>query len=400
MTGKNFRTQFATLEAKELLRIRNSRSFRIVVALGKTIKNPLKIISLPLALPKLLFSRKIEAKLKPSPNSIVIVGMDTQDVIWSERATKLAIELQRFDSNLQISLLTTGDEIIKDRAGKLLNFRIPRPRSVDSSRKDWNLTSERLLSMVFHLQEASRLVYLGDYLYSGIRRSVNSYHSDLQLHWINSGGNNIGLEQISVKKSTSTFKDSLLNLKEKVEISESTIQSHLNLPLDRIILAHLQVTPSGLDIWGKHLRDSIKKTYFGNKVITSSNNQFGLLPETVELPSHVEPFTTPGFQFRIIDDQPESINRIHNDEIPSLILRTGRSLDKVSMKQLEELERNCEAIVLRRPQLATLIDAIETLCDNRSRMCMITKRKRSGSNIVNEISWAASMHSLVFGIDN
>ena len=164
MTGKNFRTQFATHEAKELFRIRNSRSFRIVVALGKTIKNPLKIISLPLALPKLLFSRKIEAKLKPSPNSIVIVGMDTQDVIWSERATKLAIELQRFDSNLQISLLTTGDEIIKDRAGKLLNFRIPRPRSVDSSRKDWNLTSERLLSMVFHLQEASRLVYSGAYL--------------------------------------------------------------------------------------------------------------------------------------------------------------------------------------------------------------------------------------------
>ena len=154
MTTKVSRSQFATHESKELQRIRSSFSFRIAILFTEAIKNPLKILLLPFTIPRELIFRRAEkiAEASSSPNSIVIVGIDTRGTMWSERAMKLAIELQRFDSDLRISLLTTSDKILKDRVGKLLHYRIPRPRSVDSGRRDWNLTCERLLSTMIHLQ--------------------------------------------------------------------------------------------------------------------------------------------------------------------------------------------------------------------------------------------------------
>ena len=91
------------------------------------------------------------------------------------------------------------------------------------------------------------------------------------------------------------------------------------------------------------------------------------------------------------------ISQINQDRIPSLVLRTERELDKVTLKILEELERLGAAIVLRKPQAITLIDAIDTLSDLESRKIMITNRAKTSSTVAEEISWIASMHSLVVG---
>ncbi|MBR96278.1 MAG: hypothetical protein CMA81_05645, partial [Euryarchaeota archaeon] len=128
MPMKNSRTQFATHEAKELHRIRSSFSFRFAVLLAESFRNPLKLILLPFTIPRELIFRKPKRLIPISinPNSIIIVGIDTRGKMWSERAMKLAIELQRFDSDLRICLLTTSGKILKDRVGKLLHYRIPR----------------------------------------------------------------------------------------------------------------------------------------------------------------------------------------------------------------------------------------------------------------------------------
>ena len=360
---EKYRTRFATHEAKELQRIRNSFSFKAVNIFYSVIRNPLKIPLLPFFVARELFSKKskkVVHQQELDANSLVIVGIDSRGAKWSERSLKLALELQRFDTGLRITVLTTGDEIMNDRVGKLLHFRIPRPRSIDSSRKDWNLTCQRLLSMIIHLQESTTVVYLGDYLYSGIRHSLNSGPTGIQLHWINSGSNQIGLDQVLVKNSTSVFEEFQSSSEEQLELSKVTMQDQLNLRLDRTILVHLQVTSSGLDLWESTLEKGIISSKYSSEVVTSSDKKFGYLSETIELPRHIDPFSTPGFHFRIIDDHPESIVRINNDGIPSLILRTERVLDKVSLKVLEELERHGGAIVLREIKLITMIDAIET----------------------------------------
>ena len=399
MSKMNAKTQFATHESKELHRIRTSFSFRLAVLFADAFKNPLKIILLPFAITREFIFRKPEkyVSVEPNPQSIVVVGVDTRGTLWSERAMKLAIELQRFDSDLRISLLTTSDEILKDRVGKLLHYRIPRPRSVDSSRRDWNFTCERLLSTVIHLQEASRVIFLGEYLYSGIRHSLNSAPASIHLHWINSGNNNLGLDKVSVSSSTSMYEESANSSIFESEISELTIQDHLNLRLDRTILAHLQLSSSALNFWEAPLEESLQRSKAGNRIVTASHKKFAFLSDTIDIPRHLQPFSTPGFDFRIIDDDPDLISQINQDRIPSLVLRTERELDKVTLKILEELERLGAAIVLRKPQTITLIDAIDTLSDLESRKTMITNRAKTSSTVAEEISWIASMHSLVVG---
>ena len=251
MKRETVRTQYATHEAKELLRIRNSFSFRLILTIGRLVKNPLRIFLFPFSIAKGLTSRNSNTPPQSElfNDSIVILGVDTKGTVWSERATKLSLELQRFDSNLRISLLTTGNDLTEDRTGKLLHYRIPRPRSIDSGRKDWNLTCRRLLSMILHLQQASRVVYLGDYMYSGIRLSVNSYDPELQLHWIHSGFTDTsGLKQISVKTSTSEYKESISKLQQPNKVSKSTVLDYLPELPEGAALAHLQLTSLGFDL--------------------------------------------------------------------------------------------------------------------------------------------------------
>lgn len=391
------RTQFATQEAKELRRIRSSLSFRLAVLLTSLLRNPLKLLGLPfLALREIIFHKpELLSQNELNPKSIVLIGIDTRGTMWSERAMKLAIELQRFDSDLRISLLTTSDTLLKDRVGKLLHYRIPRPRSLDSSRRDWNLTCERLLSTVIYSQESSRIVFLGNYLYSGLCHSLNSSPSGIHLHWMNSGNNLIGLDKLIIDNSTSVFEDSLSSSSSHSTLSESTMQDHLNLRLDQTTLVHLQLSSSSLKLWEKPLETSLANLEIGHSIVTASNKKYAFLSETIDIPRNIEPFSTPGFHFRITDDQPDHIERVNHDRIPSIILRTGRELDQVSLKILEELERFGAAIVLRKPNLFTVIDALNALVDTNSRTAMVANRAKTSSDISQEISWAASMHSRI-----
>lgn len=390
-------TQYATHEAKELLRIRNSYSFKLILTIGRLVKNPLRIFLLPFSIAKSLASWNPNTSrlIESSDDSIVIVGVDTKGTVWSERATKLSLELQRFDSTLRISLLTTGNELTEDRTGKLLHYRIPRPRSIDSGRKDWNLTCGRILSMILHLQQASRVVYLGDYLYSGIRHSVNSFDSGLHLHWMHSGFTDTSsLEHISVKSTASEYKESISKLQHPNKVSKSTIQDFLPEIPEAAALAHLQLTSLGFDLWSDLLESTLARWHSERRLITISNDGFSL-SMTETLPSDAKTFSMYGFHFRIIDDDPTFISEINSDSIPAIVLRTGRSLDKISNKVLAELERTGVVIVLRKPNSATLSDAMRTLCDDEYRMRMANKRVVPKNNLAKEFHWAASMHSLI-----
>lgn len=398
MKGESTRTQYATEEAKELHRIRKSFSFRLILTITNLIKNPLKILLLPFSIARVLVSTNSSSQpsFEPSDESIVILGIDTKGALWSERATKLALDLQRFDSKLRISLLTTGNDLTEDRAGKLLQYRIPRPRSIDSSRKDWNLTCGRLVSMILHLQQASRIVYLGDYLYSGIRHSVNSYDLGLHLHWMHAGATDTSsLEHISIESSASEYKESMPNLNHPNSASKSIVQDYLPPLPEGAILAHLRLTSLGFDLWGDLLESSITEWHSARELVTISNDRFPLSISKT-LPSDAKTFAMHGFHFRIIDDDPYAISKINSDKIPAVVLRTTRSLDKISNKVLAELERTGVVIVLRKVKPVMLYEAMKTLCDDEYRMRLANKRILP-KNLAEEFQWAASMHSLIMG---
>ena len=75
MKRESVRTQYATHEAKELLRVRNSFSFRLILTIGNLIKNPLRVLLLPFTIVKELVSRNPnpDLSIEPSDDSIVIV---------------------------------------------------------------------------------------------------------------------------------------------------------------------------------------------------------------------------------------------------------------------------------------------------------------------------------------
>ena len=81
----------------------------------------MKIPFLPFFIARKLFFKKQKAvhQKQLDANSLVIVGIDSRGAKWSERSLKLALELQRFDTGLRISVLTTGEEIMNDRVGKV-----------------------------------------------------------------------------------------------------------------------------------------------------------------------------------------------------------------------------------------------------------------------------------------
>ena len=154
------------------------------------------------------------------------------------------------------------------------------------------------------------------------------------------------------------------------------------------------MTSLGFDLWSDLLESTLARWHSERRLITISNDDFSL-SVTETLPSDAKTFSMYGFHFRIIDDDPTFISQINSDSIPAIVLRTGRSLDKISNKVLAELERTGVVIVLRKPNSATLSDAMKTLCDDEYRMRMANKRVVPKNNLAKEFHWAASMHSLI-----
>ena len=177
MTKITANNQYATHESRELRRIRDSATFRLVLIFSSALTSPKKFLLLPISVARFILSlfRKKSFSLPETVGkkaSIVIVGIDRRQNIWADRAQKIATDIHEYDPSLRLALLSTGNVLNEDKAGRFVHYRIPPPRTIDSGRKDWNLTCERLLSSMIYSHSASVILFLGDYLFSGVRHAI------------------------------------------------------------------------------------------------------------------------------------------------------------------------------------------------------------------------------------
>ena len=398
MTTEKSNSMFATPESRELRRLRGSMSFRVGILLSEAIRSPIKLFQLPFRLFWELFFRTSSrfTDIDVDPTAVLIVGIDTRGSKWADRAIKLAIELQGLNSSTKIFILATGDSRIQDRAGRLLIYRIPRPRSFDSSRKDWNITCERLLSTMIHTHTVGHVVFLGDYIFSGVCRAMNCAPVNSKVTCFHEIENPMGLEKVSRMITTQMYIDDYGNNNIEQILPDITIQDHLNLRLDRTFIIHVNLLESAEKEWGRYLSDAFLEAGLDESYVTVSSVK-GDLNNCRTLPHGVDPFNCPGVHFRIISDEPELLQLIQYDKVPSIILRTDRKLKSSSMKLLEQRELTGDSIVLRNKHSSGICEAITHLSNPMIRTAMASQRERLSGDVPMEIKWATMMHSIIFG---
>jgi len=399
MTTEESHSLFATPESKELRRLRASMSFRVGILLSEAIRSPIKLLLLPFRLFRELFFSKSSGfiDIDVDPTSVLIVGIDTRGGSkWADRAIKLAIELQRFNSSTKLFILATGDSRLQERAGRLLIYRIPRPRSFDSGRRDWNMTCERLLSTMIHTHTVGRVVFLGDYLFSGVCRALNSAPAKSKVICLHETEVPIGLEKVSRGITTQMYIGESGIQNTETIMPDVTIQDHLNLRLDRTFIIHIHLPESAEEEWGASLSDAFLEAGLDESYVTVSSAG-GKLNNCRTLPYGVDPFSCPGVHFRIISDDPELLQLVQYDKVPSIILRTDRELNLSSMKLLEQRELTGDSIVLRNNFSLDLSEAIMHLSNPMIRTAMVSQRLRLSDDVPMEVKWAATMHSIILG---
>ncbi|MDA0715039.1 MAG: hypothetical protein O3A74_00550, partial [archaeon] len=182
MELKIIESKYSSYQDMELRRIRSSFSFRLGVMIVEMLKNPLRLFILPWSLFKLLFYTEKDyiSEQTIDSNSIVLVGIDKSGAFYFEFIQRLLQQFQNSSQKYKISILSTGSEIIEETKEECIHYRIPSPRTIHSSYKDWNVVCERLLGTIIKITDASKVIFIGDYLYTGIINSMNQCAPDTQ----------------------------------------------------------------------------------------------------------------------------------------------------------------------------------------------------------------------------
>ena len=114
------------------------------------------------------------------------------------------------------------------------------------------------------------------------------------------------------------------------------------------------------------------------------------------LPSNLDPFSSSGIGFRVIEDDSASLHSIRYDNIPSIVLRTGSELDFADRKWLQRLEVEGRIITLRKPDQLSLSEALGCLIDNRTRHLVSEKLTYRPKSTNFHSNWLGDLHSSFF----
>ena len=174
----------ATKESRELLRIRNSFTFKLGIELTKCLRNPLKLLILPFRIISLLISTKssIYSNEILGYEDFVVVGVDRNGQQYSIQAKYLA-ELICKTGLGEVTLLNNSSTNSIPMEG-IEWYRFPPVRGKNTSRKEWNLMIERLLSSAMSITKPKHIFYFGDYLYRGIVDAFSNIDSSVPITWL------------------------------------------------------------------------------------------------------------------------------------------------------------------------------------------------------------------------
>ena len=175
---------FATKEGRELQRIRDSVTFNIGIEVVKIFRNPLKILFTPFNVFRTFRKRSttdLSFDFEPK-NDYLIVGIDKTGQFYSNRAIDLAHRLDQV-SRSQVTVISNSVVGPKE-SNNTQWFRLPAAREHSYSRKEWNITMERLLSTAISLSRPRTIIYFGDYLYRGVINSFEPLPDKIHTIWM------------------------------------------------------------------------------------------------------------------------------------------------------------------------------------------------------------------------
>ena len=331
----------ATREAKELHRVRNSFTFKIGIEIVACIKNPLLIMVLPFRIIRILFAsnkKSLHQHYVGKKNEIFIIGLDRNGEFNSKQSERLASIVAKSKLG-SVTLLNNSSEFAKNRNG-IQWYRIPSVRENDTSRKEWNLLAERLLSSAISITNPSHVIYFGDYLYRGISNALAPIEEHIELTWFLKNND----ELCNVDTSRLPRMNPIL-LPEYIDsdIDTKSIHKLLNKSAnEQFILTDINGNIS-------NLMDIIVSCCEGF-TLTAIQRDFAL-PKNVELvvsKHDLNKVRLDGKVGLVLDDSSPFLSSLSNLGVPCVLIRTGKTLSPIIEEMIRDLEMNGSLVVIRR----------------------------------------------------
>jgi hypothetical protein len=330
----------ATKEARELFRIRNSFTFNLGIELIRALKNPLRLFVFPFKILNLLFRPKIEFPADSSSlrTGIIVIGVDRIGEHYSTQAELLANVISKSELG-DVTLLNNSLTTLTKLEG-IEWYRIPPVREKNKSRKEWNLTMERLLSSAISISQPIHIIYFGDYLYRGIVDAFNGIESTVPVTWFLSALTN---HKLVDNKKSSQVNPILLPDFSNLEPSSQSIHRILRRSeSEKILLTDIRPKNANLS--------DLIITRKENFVLTAVEREFSL-PKGIELVVRMKEITgmkLEGNVAIIIDDESPLLYSLSMVKVPCLLLRTGETLSPILEEMIRDLELKGSLVVIRR----------------------------------------------------
>lgn len=168
----------------ELLKIRESLSFKIGVLFTSTIKRPWRIIVFPFHLLFILI-RGRKASMIQEPSEIVeapeyrrsMVFFSSNDVSSYEFKNMISImeKIRLMDSSQELILFASSSSLFSTQGHEFSTYQIPNKREFsDMDTSTWNSMIEQSLTIALRVHKPSLFVFNGNFPFRGMLNAINS----------------------------------------------------------------------------------------------------------------------------------------------------------------------------------------------------------------------------------
>ena len=339
----------STKEGRELHRIRQSFTFNLGILVMGLFKNPLKIVLFPYQIIKLWKNQKKSLNFNYEPISdYLVVGVDKTGEFYSTRAKELAERLQS-NTDADVTLISNSQSGPKEK-NQILWFRLPAARENNNSRKQWNITIERLLSTTISLSRPRKIIFFGEYLYRGIINSLEGLDETISQFWFYSDypdASHLGNEKYDIiqKVCIPPNKRVLESANRLIERDSET---------DTIFVVDVQENNHFvLEILHGRPRTKILAIQRRERlpsIISSTINTSDVL----SLP-HTEGV------FFIVDESSKVVPELASIEVPGILLCENRIISPVLAEMVADLELYGDLVLLRRLDADSIQHSVDYL---------------------------------------
>ena len=337
----------ATKEGRELQRIRQSFTFNLGIQVMKVLRNPLRLFTFPYDLLTLVRARKGTVKFTyQSKSDFLVIGIDKTGEFYSTKALEIANRLQSASAR-EVTLISNS------HTGPIGNnqiqwFRLPAARENNYSRKEWNISIERLLSTAISLSKPSKIIFFGDYLYRGVINSLEAVDECIPQFWF-----------YSDYPDSAHLENKKYNRIRKLCIPAETVSSETSTIQQARLSNNGLMFIVDLGLGNHHIYD-ILQTYPDPKVVAIQRES--RLPSSISSTISVSEMSSIAFRkgvFFIIDESSRIVPELASLEIPGLLL-IGEKIDSpILADMIADLELYGDLAVARRQNYDDVNQIIE-----------------------------------------